>query len=461
MTPRLRAPTGPRFRSGEALAATALEALGEAVAVVDRGTIAMATAAFRRTAGERAVPDPVERLIAAGGGLDEGGPQGTVVEVRHCPLPSGRTGWVVRLREPSEGLALLDPLTGLPNRRAFDARLGEEVARAERTGRPLSLVLLDLDHFKRINDRHGHPAGDAVLVEAGRRLSSAARPGDVLARVGGEEFAWLLPEALPEEAVAAADRARAALSGRGFPRGLRVTASAGVCDLAAAGGGEPLYRLADEALYSAKAYGRDMTLAWRASTTGRPDADAGAHRWARMQRDADEVDRMLGDSGHAAKVARLAVALAVALDWPAHLQAQLHRAASLHDVGKRPLLPEVLQRRAPLTDAQRAHVHQHPRIGGAMAAEELAPQACGWIRHHHECWDGGGYPDALREDAIPEGAQLLAISDAYDAMTSERPHRAALTGEEALAEIDRGAGSQFRPDAGVLLRRALAWLAGP
>src|SRR3954453_17060201 len=229
-------PLGPRFRSRDALAATALDALGEAMAVVDRGEVALATAAFRRKAGEQSLPAPAERLIAAGGGLEDGGPEGTVVEVRRCPLPSGRTGWVVRLREPAEGLALLDPLTGLPNRRAFDARLGEEGARESRTGRPLSLVLLDLDHFKRVNDGHGHPAGDAVLVEAGRRLTTAARPGYALARVGGEEFAWLLPEAAAEEAGAAADRARAAVSGRAFTDDLQVTASAGVCGLVAAGG---------------------------------------------------------------------------------------------------------------------------------------------------------------------------------------------------------------------------------
>ena len=464
MTPHLTVPLGPRFRSRDALAATALDALGEAVAVVDRGEVALATAAFRRKAGEEGVPAPAERLIAAGGGLEDGGPEGTVVEVRPCPLPSGRTGWVVRLREPAEGLALLDPLTGLPNRRAFDARLGEEVARAARTGRPLSLVLLDLDHFKRVNDEHGHPAGDAVLVEASRRLTTAARPGDALARVGGEEFAWLLPEAGAEEAVAAADRARSAVSERAFAEDLHVTASAGVCELEAAGGcGAALYRLADEALYSAKAYGRDMALAWRppAAEAAEPaDGEPGAHAWVRLQRDADEVDRMLGDPGHAAKVARLAVALAVALDWPAHLQAQLHRAATLHDVGKRPLLPALLRRRARLTPAQRAHVGQHPRIGEAMAAGALAPEACGWIRHHHERWDGGGHPDGLRADAIPAGAQLLAIADAYDAMRSPRPYRDALTEEAALAEVDRGAGTQFRPDAGVLLRHALGWLAG-
>src|SRR4051794_14075508 len=302
VTPHLSVPIGPRFRGREALAATALEALGEAVDVVDRGEVALAPPAFRRKAGDEGLPEAAERLIAAGGGLEDGGPEGTVVEGRRSPPPAARTGRVVRLREPAEGLALLAPLTHLPNRRAFDTRLAEEIARADRTGRPLSLVLLDLDHFKRINDEHGHPAGDAVLVEASRRLLTATRPGDVLARVGGEEFGRLLPEAGPEEAVAAADRARAALSGRPFTDGLRVTASAGVCDLAAAGGcARALYRRADEALYAAKAYGRDLALAWSAPGAEPADGEA-PDRWTRLQRDADEVDRLLADGGHAAKV---------------------------------------------------------------------------------------------------------------------------------------------------------------
>jgi HD-GYP domain-containing protein (c-di-GMP phosphodiesterase class II) len=239
-----------------------------------------------------------------------------------------------------------------------------------------------------------------------------------------------------------------------------VTVSAGVCDLEAADGcGTALYRRADEALYAAKAFGRDMALAWRAPRAETGDGD-GTDRWTRLQRDADEVDRLLGDRGHAAKVARMAVALAVALDWPAHLQAQLHRAALLHDVGKRPLLPGLLERRAPLTPAQRAHIQQHPRIGAAMAAEDLAAQPCDWIRHHHERWDGAGYPDGLRAEASPEGAQLLAIADAYEAMRGPRPYRDALAEDAALAEIDAGAGTQFRPDAGDLVRRALDWLAG-
>ena len=126
-----------------------------------------------------------------------------------------------------------------------------------------------------------------------------------------------------------------------------------------------------------------------------------------------------------------------------------------------PLLHDVLVRPSALTPSEAAHVRQHPRIGEAMTRGVLEPEQCGSIRHHHERWDGAGYPDALSGDAVPEGAQLLAISDAFDAMTSARPYRAAMSTEEAVAEIDRCAGRQFRPDAGRLLRRALGWLEGP
>ena len=443
MTPALTVPRGPRFRSPDALAVSALDTLGEAVAVVEESEILFDTEPFRAKAGEEGLPPVVERLIAAGGGLDDGGPEGTVAEVRGCPLPSGRSGWVVRLREPDEGLALLDPLTGLPNRRAFETRLAEEVARSRRSGRPLGLVLLDLDHFKRVNDEHGHPVGDAVLAGAGRRLRSAARPGDVLARVGGEEFAWLLPEAGAEDALAAADRARAAVSGEPLA-GLRVTASAGVVDLGRAGDGEALYRLADEALYWSKAGGRDLALAWTARGAARMGGADGEDAWTRLQRDARDVERAFGDPPRA-EVARVAVALAVALDWPAPLQAELHRAALVRDAGKLLLLPEDAGAAVPP-----ARLALHPRVGAALAAAALGPEACAWIRRHDDAWDGG--------EAKADGAQLIALAEAYVSLTTDGPGRAAVPAGAALAEIEREAGARFRPDAAELLRRALRWL---
>lgn len=154
-------------------------------------------------------------------------------------------------------LAGTDALTGLGNRRAFDALLATEVERAQRHGDPLSLVLLDIDHFKAVNDRHGHQRGDRVLAEIGRRLVAIARRGEAVVRLGGEEFAWVLPRTGGEGSEAAAQRALAAVGDRPFDGVGRITISAGVCELAHADDAEEMLRLADVMLYRAKADGRD------------------------------------------------------------------------------------------------------------------------------------------------------------------------------------------------------------
>ncbi|MEA2303535.1 MAG: hypothetical protein QOH43_815 [Solirubrobacteraceae bacterium] len=168
-----------------------------------------------------------------------------------------------RYEEHLAQLAAEDPLTGLLNLRSFHERMAEEVARTHRTERPLSLVLLDLDHFKQVNDSLGHPVGDEVLVEVADRLRGVTRAGEHLARVGGEEFAWLLPEADAAGALAAANRAREAVRATPLPPSGTLTVSAGVCALSDAGGDpRELYRLADTALYRAKAAGRDRAVAF-------------------------------------------------------------------------------------------------------------------------------------------------------------------------------------------------------
>ena len=166
-----------------------------------------------------------------------------------------------RGRERLVALATTDPLTGLVNHGAFHRRLGEECARAARSGAPLSLVLIDLDHFKRVNDTHGHQVGDEVLREVARRLTACARRGDVAARVGGEELAWLLPDTALDEGLEAAERLRAAIADHPFPVAGRQTASLGVAER---GEGRPadLTRWADLALYRAKEGGRDACVAW-------------------------------------------------------------------------------------------------------------------------------------------------------------------------------------------------------
>jgi diguanylate cyclase (GGDEF)-like protein len=158
------------------------------------------------------------------------------------------------------GLAATDELTSLPNYRSFHERLHAEVERAKRHGRELSLVVIDVDKFKVINDEHGHRIGDAVLTEVARRLATEARDSDLLARVGGEEFAWLLPETDAVSAFSVAERARLAIERKPFHLAGTVTVSAGVCSLEESGDAETLLRFADIALYQAKDSGRNATL---------------------------------------------------------------------------------------------------------------------------------------------------------------------------------------------------------
>jgi diguanylate cyclase (GGDEF)-like protein len=163
-------------------------------------------------------------------------------------------------RRELEARASTDPLTGLANHRAFHDRLAIEVGRAVRHGRALALVMLDLDHFKRVNDTHGHLVGDAILADVARRLRGQIRPGDMLARIGGEEFALLLPETDAVGGWQVAERAREAVRAEPFSTAGRLTLSAGVCDLEGAGGAGELVALADRALYGAKDRGRDGSV---------------------------------------------------------------------------------------------------------------------------------------------------------------------------------------------------------
>lgn len=181
----------------------------------------------------------------------------------------GAPGFVTTFRDVSDRRrqeaelarqASSDDLTGLLNRRAFEGRLAEEVARAKHEDRPLSVALLDLDHFKAVNDAHGHPAGDRVLVAAAKRLRAVARAADHLARVGGEEFAWILPGTDAIDAFEAAERTRHAIVDTPFGELGHVTMSIGLCQLADAGSADELYRLADVALYEAKSRGRNCSV---------------------------------------------------------------------------------------------------------------------------------------------------------------------------------------------------------
>ena len=356
-------------------------------------------------------------------------------------------------------LASTDHLTGLANHRSFHDTLRSEVKRVHRHGRPLSLVILDLDLFKRVNDRFGHQVGDGLLQEVSARLSRQMREGDSLARVGGEEFAWILPETDGATAWRVAERAREAIASRPFPTVGRATISAGVCDLEEASTASELFRMADAALYRAKDLGRNVVFRHTAEMAdimhGDRDGDRNEYSptheavrtLARAVDGRDPVSRH-----HATRVASLAVDIALSLGWTPARAALLHEAALLHDIGKIGVPDRLLLKPHPLTSDEFSKMRAHASLGGEIVGGVLTPEQSAWVRYHHEHWDGTGYPDGLRRHQIPDGALILAVADAWDVITSGRTYREPWTGAEAIVELHRGADVQWsKPVVDVLI----------
>jgi diguanylate cyclase (GGDEF)-like protein len=343
-----------------------------------------------------------------------------------------------------------DPLTGLANHRAFHERLRTEVDRAQRYGRPLSLACLDIDGFKDVNDQFGHQVGDQVVKEVAARLIVVARAADLAARIGGDEFAILLPETTAEAAEAVARRAHELIRVDLAGPGPSITVSIGICDLEHASSAEDLVRFADAALYWAKDHGRDAVWRYRPEAVEDASQQDRAARLARSQALAGirELARAVDAKDHSTqlhseRVASLARRLAVALDWPARRAAALHETALIHDVGKLALPTALLFKPRRLTVAEYEIVKTHASLGAQITAEVLSSEQLGWLRGHHERSDGGGYPDGLAGEAVPDGARLLALADSWDVMTSERPYSRAMRPTEALEECRRCAGNQF------------------
>jgi diguanylate cyclase (GGDEF)-like protein len=323
--------------------------------------------------------------------------------------------------------AATDPLTRLANHRAFHERLREELSRALRHERPLTLALLDVDHFKAINDSLGHERGDVVLAAVAATLSDVARAEDVLARLGGDEFALLMPETDEEQALAAVERARSAIAGIELGGGLTVTVSAGVCGLEHASDPDSLVRLADGALYWGKAHGRDAAWVY----------DPEVVRELSISERADQLQRSQALVGIRA--------LARAIDAEERV-ALLEDAALVHDVGKIGVPDAVLLKPGRLTDDEYDQIKRHAALGAQMVEDLLLAEQVDWIRAHHERPDGRGYPARLTAAQIPDGAAILAVADAFDVMTATRIYSAARSREDALAECERLVGAQFAPE---------------
>jgi diguanylate cyclase (GGDEF)-like protein len=348
-----------------------------------------------------------------------------VEQLRSYATQAGIAVLNARLYADQRELAIRDGLTGLLNRAAFNDALARAL---QAPGAGPAVVLVDLDGFKAINDRAGHAAGDALLREVADALRRDA--GEVF-RLGGDEFAVLLIGADAASAPAVAERIEAAVTALEAPIG----ASTGIARHPAdgAGAGELLAR-ADARLYATKRthHGR------RRDRRGGPVDGVIALAAALDLRDPSTA-------AHSRTVASYVQLTAAALGLAAARVERLRLAGLLHDLGKIAVPDAVLHKDGPLTPDEWELMRGHPALGARMCVSAGLEDVAPWVRAHHERPDGAGYPDGLRSDEIPLEAAVLAVADAYEAMTADRPYRAGIGPDAARAELRRCAGTQFEP----------------
>jgi len=347
-------------------------------------------------------------------------------------------------------LALTDPLSGLGNHRSFQERLKHELLRAEADDEPFTLCMIDVDDFKRINDLYGHPVGDRVLASVGRRL----RQNGEAFRLGGDEFALLLPGVTADEALSTASSVLARIGSLELADVGSVTASAGIAGFPhQAFDRDELIRLADSALYWAKEHGKNRVHVYRPDVVELaelrrlahgPDRAARFRAAASLAKAVDARDTYTGS--HSTRVAELSAWIAHRLGLDREHIELTRLAGSLHDLGKLAIPEEILRKPGPLTDPERLVLQRHPEIGHRMLESLGVDPVAEWVLHHHERWDGTGYPERLCGDEIPLGARIIFVADAYDAMTSDRAYRGRLTPREAIEELERCSGTQFDPE---------------
>jgi diguanylate cyclase (GGDEF)-like protein len=394
--------------------------------------------------------------------------------------------------------SITDGLTGIKTRRFFWEALSAEWKRASRSGRPFSVVLIDLDKFKEVNDTMGHFEGDLVLARVGRLLEQKSRQSNVVARYGGDEFIVLMPETGSEQAQVLAERLRQWLASDPMLNEHHITGSFGVASFPMHGFSiEDLIRVADAGMYVSKRSGGNSVSTAQEYVEGqdfaRQRSQISAYIEGFLQREhtgpehLEELSstlyklcggnedcnvpvlkeaieslsraaesRELQTAGHGDLVARYTEVIARALGLSSEETADLVYAARVHDVGKIFIPERVLNKTGPLSDDEFQQVRMHAHVGAEIVG--TIPQSSMMregIEHHHQRFDGSGYPDGLRGEEIPLWARIIGLTDAYANMVTEQSFAAARTPEQALDELSKMSGTRFD---GMLVRLLLRGL---
>lgn len=379
--------------------------------------------------------------------------------------------------------ATTDGLTGLFNHRTGQEKLADQLRLAERYQRNLAVVMIDVDHFKAINDTHGHPAGDTVLRTVARLIKSSCRDVDIPVRYGGEEFLLILPEVSQEGAVVVSERIRRCIEREVIAHGdtdISVTASFGVAAYPDdARSNQALLDFADRALYMSKRLGRNQVHTAadlshldasfppapsdEAEISVQPAGEAGSGEGGQESVASSEVmvpevvemvkglasalySRSDYDKQHHLETARFAELLARVMGLSSQQVEQIRVASLLHDVGVLSIPEHIINKPGLVTEDEMKVIAQHPELGAQLLRPiRSLKEICEIVEHHHECWDGSGYPHGLKGEEIPLPARIVAIVDAYHAMISDRPYRSAMSPEQAKLALKNGAGSQWDP----------------
>jgi diguanylate cyclase (GGDEF)-like protein len=357
--------------------------------------------------------------------------------------------------------ARTDNLTGLGNHRAYQAALRDRIEESERTGDPFCLCLVDVDNFKHINDTYGHPVGDEALVRLSELLGSIGYGAAF--RFGGDEFAVLVTTD-ELNAYREIERVQRDLSTYPVSPEGPIAISVGIATFPTHAADAPeLQRTADGALYWSKAHGKNRTCIYSPTVVrimSPQELERETERNARL-RAAKNLVRFVdardpSTATHSEVVSGLAEGIGIELGLDPAAIDHLRLAGLLHDIGKIGLPDSILRAPRPLTDDEFAIVKRHPEFGQELLDGIGIEPVDEWVLHHHEHWDGSGYPRGLSGEAIPLGSRIILAADAFEAMTADRPYRAAQSREYALRELRANAGTQFDPDVVAALERHLA-----